>query len=70
MHNSGCIVLNDLMKINNHLCRLWREAVKPNLRYYPPICLKGLRKTIQNMRQCHSQNSNQVHPKTTHKHYC
>jgi hypothetical protein len=32
----------------NELERIWKEAIVICARYYPNICLEGLRKTIRN----------------------
>jgi hypothetical protein len=52
--------------VNDELERIWKEVVVPNLRYYPNICLEGLRKTTQNLSQDSwslSQDFNLVPPK-------
>jgi hypothetical protein len=36
--------------VNDELERMWKEAVGPNLRHYPGICLEGPRKTSKNLR--------------------
>jgi hypothetical protein len=30
---------------------MWKEAVVPNLRYYPSVCLEGLRNPTRNLSQ-------------------
>jgi hypothetical protein len=36
--------------MNDELKNIWMEAVMAFLRYYPAICLEGLRKTTKNLR--------------------
>jgi hypothetical protein len=33
--------------MDDELIRMWKNVTWPNLRYYPGICLEGLRKTTQ-----------------------
>jgi hypothetical protein len=40
-----------MMIVNNELERTWEETVVAYLRYYPGICLEGLRKTTKKTRQ-------------------
>jgi hypothetical protein len=35
--------------MNDELERIWKEAVVAHLRYYPGICLMGLRKTMKTL---------------------
>jgi hypothetical protein len=44
---SDYIASNERMIVNNELERMWKEAVVAQLRYYPGICLEGLRKTTK-----------------------
>jgi hypothetical protein len=43
----GYIVLNDGMI--EELKMIWKEAVVASSRYYPSICLEGLRETTENL---------------------
>jgi hypothetical protein len=43
---SSYVVIGCLM--NDELGRIWKEAVWPNLKYYPGICLEVLRETTNN----------------------
>jgi hypothetical protein len=37
--------------MNDELERIWKASAVANLRYYPGICLEGLRKTTKNVSQ-------------------
>jgi hypothetical protein len=48
---SDYVALNEMLIGCNEMERMWKEKSWHNLRYYPGICLEGLRKTTKNLGQ-------------------